>query len=287
MIRLLFTLCSTLPLSVLHALGTALGWLSYALSPTYRQRFILNVQQAGLSRAQVSGAVAQSGRTLAELPRLWMGKSAPVVWDSVELIDAAHCTGKGLLLLTPHLGCFEVTAQAIAQRYAPQDRAITVLYRPARKAWLQDLVAQSRDRPGLRTAPTTLAGVKTMLKALKAGQMVGLLPDQVPPKGLGVWAPFFGRDAYTMTLPARLVQQTGASVLLIWGERLPRGRGFCVHLRPMPDTLSDDPSTAARQINAAMEQLILEKPAQYLWGYARYKQPASAPHSSAAVKDTH
>ncbi|MEK9803283.1 MAG: lysophospholipid acyltransferase family protein, partial [Curvibacter sp.] len=148
-----------------------------------------------------------------------------------------------------------------------------VLYRPSRQPLLRELVATARQRPQLQTAPTTLAGVKQMIKALRAGQTVGLLPDQVPPQGLGVWAPFFGREAYTMTLSARLAQQTGAAVLLVWGERLPWGRGYRVHTRPLDAELPADPVAAATAINQAMEHLIAENPGQYLWGYARYKQP--------------
>jgi KDO2-lipid IV(A) lauroyltransferase len=150
---------------------------------------------------------------------------------------------------------------------------MTVLFRPPRKTWLQAVVMQSRQRPGLATASTTLAGVKQLIKALKAGQCVGLLPDQVPPEGLGVWAPFFGKPAYTMTLSARLALQTGATVLVAWGERLSWGRGFVVHVAPLPLVLSSDMTQAAAQINGAMEALILQKPQQYLWGYARYKKP--------------
>jgi KDO2-lipid IV(A) lauroyltransferase len=128
----------------------------------------------------------------------------------------------------------------------------------------------------LATAPTSLAGVKQLIKALKTGQCVGLLPDQVPPEGLGVWAPFFGKPAYTMTLSARLALQTGATVLVAWGERLTWGRGYVVHVLPLQETLSTDMTEAAVQINRAMERLILQKPQQYLWGYARYKTPKGA-----------
>ena len=88
---------------------------------------------------------------------------------------------------------------------------MTAMYRPARQRWLQEVVRTSRDRPGLEAAPANLSGVRHMLRALKAGHCVGLLPDQVPPDGQGVWAPFFGRPAYTMTLAAKLAQQTGAT----------------------------------------------------------------------------
>jgi KDO2-lipid IV(A) lauroyltransferase len=208
-----------------------------------------------------------------ELPRLWWGAPVPIQWDGMALIDDAHASGNGIVFLTPHLGCFEVTAQAYAQRYISEGKAITVLYRPARKAWLQNLVSQSRIRPGLAAAPATLSGVKTLVKALRSGQALGILPDQVPPLGLGVWSEFFGQSAYSMTLPARLAKQTGACILLAWGERLPSGKGYCVHLRSFSEELSASAEESAAQINASMESLIRECPEQYLWGYARYKQP--------------
>ena len=261
-----------MPLPLLHALGWPLGWLSFLLSPRYRRRLLANAALAGVSRQQAWASVAEAGKLVTELPRLWLGRPVPVFWRGAEHIDAALAGGQGLLFLTPHLGCFEITAQAYAARFGA-DHPMTVLFRPARQPWLRDLVAGARQRPGLRTAPTTLAGVKQLLKALKGGEAVGLLPDQVPPLGQGVWAPFFGRDAYTMTLAARLVQQTGAVPLLVWGERLPWGRGFRLHCQTMPQPLSDDLDAAVLQINQAMETLVRQNPAQYLWGYARYKQP--------------
>jgi KDO2-lipid IV(A) lauroyltransferase len=269
-VKILFRMFALLPLPILHALGAALGWVSFLASRTYRERFIGNAQQAGYSLAQVRAAVAEAGKLLAELPRLWFGRPVAIQWDGAHLIDAALAQGRGILCLTPHLGCFEVTAQAYAQRYG----RITVLYRPARKSWLRALVDTARERTNLAAAPTTLAGVKQMLKALRDGEAVGLLPDQVPPDGLGVWVPFFGRPAYTMTLPARLAQQTGAAVMVAWGERLSQGAGFCIHLRPWPGDIAHQPATAAALVNAQMEHLIRERPQQYLWAYARYKAPA-------------
>lgn len=270
---LLFRLCAKCPLWLLHSIGAVLGWLAYGLSPTYRQRFQANAKQAGFEREQVRPAIAHAGRMVLELPRLWLGKRVPITWDGAQLIDAAHASGQGVIFLTPHLGCFEITAQAYAQRYAASGKAMTVLYRPARKPWLQEILLSSRNRPGLRAVPATLSGVKTLVKALRSGQALGMLPDQVPPVGLGVWASFFGCPAFTMTLPARLAQQTGALLILAWGERLSSGRGYCVHLRPFDHDLSHSPEAAAVQINTAMEQLVRECPQQYLWGYARYKAP--------------
>lgn len=266
----LFRSLAVLPLPMLHALGIFVGWSAFLLSPTYRRRFLANVQQAGFSVRELPGAVAQAGKLIAETPRLWFGRMPRVAWENPGLVDAARAGGRGLIFLTPHLGCFEITAQAYAERFGP----VTVLYRPARKAWLRDLVDTARVRPNLATAPATLAGVRQMLRTLRADGVIGLLPDQVPPAGLGVWAPFFGRDAYTMTLPARLAQQTGASLLLIWGERLSWGRGYVVRVRPWEGgELPADGVAAATLVNAQMERLVREAPTQYLWSYARYKQP--------------
>jgi len=274
-----FRFFSLLPLALLHALGAALGWMVYFASATYRGRFKANAAQAGLPWAAVRPAIAAAGRMAAELPWLWIAqKGRPfgpkLRWDGAELIAAALAEKRGLVLLTPHLGCFEICAQAIAERFTTPEAPITVLYRPARQAALRDVMAGSRERPGLATAPASLAGVRQMIRALRKGESIGLLPDQVPPDGLGVWAPVFGRPAYTMTLAARLVQQTGARLLLIWGERLPGGQGFVVHVLPAPEIAKDaSAEDAATTVNAAMESLIRRAPGQYLWGYHRYKQP--------------
>jgi Kdo2-lipid IVA lauroyltransferase/acyltransferase len=154
-----------------------------------------------------------------------------------------------------------------------------VMYRPARQAWLRELEETARARPALATAPATLAGVRLMIRALRRGETVGLLPDQVPPEGQGVWSMFFGQRAYTMTLAARLVQQTGAGVGVVWCERLPRGAGYVVHATALPEPLPaataerGDDDAAALAINRSMEAIIRLKPQQYLWGYNRYKSP--------------
>ena len=272
----LYRLASKWPLGLLHAIGGVLGWLTWLASLSYRRRFAENAARAGYRFGQVRAAVAHAGRMAAETPRLWFGAPVPVQWDGAELIEAAYAAGRGIVYLTPHMGCFEITAQGAATRFGATRGPITVLYRPARQAALAQVLATARQREGLETAPTTLTGVRQMIRALRAGQAVGLLPDQVPPEGQGLWAPFFGQPAYTMTLAARLVQQTGATPLLAWGERLPRARGYCIHLRPFPEALSSDLDTAVGQINRAMEQLIRQCPGQYLWGYGRYKTPRKA-----------
>ena len=282
----LFHWLSRWPLWLLHGLGAALGWITYGASPSYRRRFQENVRQAGIAPADARPAIAAAGRMVAETPRLWLRPiGAPVgrelVYHGRDLIDAAMQARRGIVFLTPHMGSFEVTAQAVAQDYAATCGPITVLYRPARQEALRKVMDESRGRPGLATAPATLAGVRQMIRALRRGEGVGLLPDQVPPEGMGVWVPFFGKPAYTMTLAARLVQQTGAALLLIWGERLPRGRGYAIHVSQLDEALPSGDAAAQAEsaaiVNRAMERLIRQCPQQYLWGYNRYKRPRAAP----------
>jgi KDO2-lipid IV(A) lauroyltransferase len=264
------------PLWFLHAIGAALGWITYWGSPTYRRRFAENARQAGVEPTASRPAIAAAGRMVTELPFLWLRPPAAPIrprldWIGRELIADALRSKRGVVMLTPHMGSFEVTAQAVAQEFSEEFGPITVLYRPARKPILRKLTDETRGRPGLATAPATLAGVRQMIRALRKGQLVGLLPDQVPPDGMGVWAPFFGKPAY--------VQQTGAVLLLIWGERLEHGAGYALHISEMPEPLPVDDVAQAESaaiINRAMEGLILQRPQQYLWGYNRYKTPRKA-----------
>ncbi|MCX7896252.1 MAG: lysophospholipid acyltransferase family protein [Rhodocyclaceae bacterium] len=265
----LFRLLSRLPLALLHKLGAMAGWVVYGLSPTYRRHLEENLAQAGLTQWR-KAAIAEAGKLVCELPKIWLRPAAEVARQVVAvegwcLVEHAWAQGKGILFLTPHLGCFEITAQ-----YYAAHRPITVLYRPAHKEALNRLIEAGRGA-NLRLAPADLSGVRKLLSALKRAEAVGLLPDQAPKAGEGVWASFFGRPAYTMTLASRL-SAMGVVVILAWAERLPKGRGYHLHLYAPSADLS-----TPEGLNRELERMIREKPAQYLWGYNRYKRPAGAP----------
>lgn len=278
MIKILFKVFSGFPLTVLHALGATLGWTVYGLSASYRRKIDVHSRIAFpndelLRLRMVRESVKHAGMALLELPFLWgqstqHGAARCTDISNWDVAGRALAKGKGVIFLTPHMGSFESTAQVFSTR-AP----ITVLYRPNRKAELQEIIEQSRARDNVAIAPTNLGGVKILLKALKRGEAVGMLPDQVPSEGEGVWAPMFGQPAYTMTLPGKLHQATGAAIVLAVGYRKPAGQGFCLELYPGPESLSADPVEAATQVNAAMEKLIRLHPEQYYWGYERYKPP--------------
>ena len=286
--RRLFLHLSRWPLGLLHALGLVLGWLGYLLSPSYRQRLNQHASRVGLNRAQRWRAVGEAGKMVAEAPRLW-GRSrdealgSRVQWSTVEQLDQAVAEQKGLMVLTPHLGCFEIVAQAYAERHGAT-HPITALYRPAKQAWLAELMVSARNRPGMVASPATLAGVRQMLRALKQGHTIGVLPDQVPPEGMGEWAPFFGQSAYTMTMAGKLAAQTGCALIMLRGERLSwwqrhqRGCDYVVHAQRVPPETEalirqGDAAQSAAAINRLMEGMIMQSPHQYLWGYNRYKGP--------------
>ncbi|MCD6025776.1 MAG: lipid biosynthesis acyltransferase [Solimicrobium sp.] len=277
-----FRFLSLLPLPLLQGIGVISGWLTYLLSPSYRHRLQTNIRQADFAE-HTSNAVSEAGKSVLELPFIWYAAPKHVLTkaqiENWEVVQRALDAKQGVIFLTPHFGCFEIIPQIIAAQ-----TPMTVLYRPPDKKLLQPLIENARTRTNLKLAPANLAGVRTMLKALKKGEAVGLLPDQVPQQGEGIWANFFGRPAYTMTLSFKLHVITGAPIILVSAERLSFGRGYIVrffvfepfrnpHFLQLDGTLVEE----ACKINVAMEKLIAKNPAQYSWSYNRYKTPANAP----------
>ena len=277
--RFLMGLVARFPLAILHALGALLGWAMYGLSPTYRRHLRANLEAAGYRDAATRrAAIAGAGRLLAELPAVWLRPAAEVTAlvrrvDGREHVDAARAAGKGIVFLTPHLGCFEIAAKIAAEEFP-----ITVLYRAPKFAWLQPMIEKGRGQDTVRLARADLTGVRELLAALLRREAVGILPDQVPGEGEGEWVEFFGRPAYTMTLAARLAARPGSVCLLAFGERLPGGEGYVLHVRPLP--AAEPGESGTRRMNRALEALIRECPGQYLWGYNRYKRPKGAPEKT-------
>jgi KDO2-lipid IV(A) lauroyltransferase len=275
----LLRLAAHLPLALLHGLGTLAGWAVYLLSPRYRRYLRDNLRHAGFGEAKVRrAAIAEGGKAVLELPAVWLRDLNAVTqlvvdaegWDRLE---AALKLGRGLILLTPHLGCWEIAGQYIASRVP-----LTVMYSPPKLKALEPYMVAGRSREMLKSVPADLRGVRAMLKALKRGEAIGMLPDQVPGVGEGEWVEFFGRPAYTMVLVSRLAEQTGAPVLLVFAERLARGKGYRFVVEPMLP--ARPPESAVRALNRSLEHLIRRRPEQYLWAYNRHKVPAGAPPHS-------
>ncbi len=273
---LLLRLLALLPLRVLHALGRGAGRLVYAFPGKYRERLRANAAQAGYTEPAFARAAAgQAGAMILELAHIWLRSEqsiARVISDDSDVVTQARAEGRGILCLTPHLGCFELLA-----RYEGRDSPVTVMFRPPRKAILGPMFEAARNTTGVKAVPANMQGVREFIRALKQKQPVGMLPDQAPTQGEGVWAPFFGRMAYTMTLPGKLATMTGAIVLVAACERLPRGQGWRMHYIRVPEPLPESPADQAALFNRTMESLITRFPDQYLWSYNRYKVPRGAP----------
>jgi len=299
---LLFKLIARLPLWLARSIGLALGWLIWVVSPQYRRLMRANFEQAcrsgGLgpllreSSSRAAGirrqSIGQAGLIAAELPTIWCDPRSATRMriTGMPAVKAVLDQGRGIVILTPHLGAFELSARAFSH-HVP----ITVLYRPARQAAFRRLMERLRPMPRMATAPATGAGVRQLLRALKEGQAVGMLPDQVPSHGEGVWANFFGRPAYTMTLPIRLAQNTGAAIVWALAIRTQKGWHLDLSLWDCGDNFASRPiETAVDQMNRALEAQIARAPEQYLWAYNRYKVPKGVappgPHGSPSVGET-
>ena len=281
LVSFIFRVLARFPLRLMQAVGAGLGWLVWLFSPRYRRQMRENLLAAGMPLSVEREAIASAGRMVAELPWLWMrshdeGVLDRMDWDGAEHFEAGMRAGRGVIITSPHLGCWEMGAQAFAERYGPQYGPLVAMFRPPRKSWLAPLVTHSRGRAWLETAPTSMAGIRLLVRTLRAGGYTAVLPDQVPPEGQGVWAPWMGREAYTMTLLPRLVQQTGALVLMCWCERKPNGR-FTLHMWPLNPPLPTGPlvplEASATAMNQAVEAMVRAHPGQYLWSYARHKRP--------------
>ncbi len=282
----LFRRLAKLSLPANHRVGGYLGWWSGLLSSRVhentRSNLIEYADHTGkqLKPADLSAAFREQGKGVTELAIAW---TAPVEklnemfepCASWQLVESIKSEGKPIIFVSPHLGCFDIAGRFVANRLP-----ITAMYRPPKQAWLQPFMEAGRARGGATTVPADATGVRGLLKTLKQNGNIMILPDQVPAAekgGEGVWAPFFGKPAYTMTLLPRLAESSGAEVVFFFAERLPDGRGYRMHFVPMDEPYSTDKEIAARQTNAMVERLIEMAPSQYLWSYNRYKRPAGAP----------
>ncbi|MFC2522401.1 MAG: lysophospholipid acyltransferase family protein [Lautropia mirabilis] len=263
-----------LPLPLLHAVGGCLGRLAYVCSAGLRRKTRNNLKTAGLySRRLAWSSAAAAGKAAIESAYVWFrpdadllarrGHEAMTRLAQETLARQAAGDNRGLIILTPHIGCFEMGARAYGLT-AP----ITVLYKAPRHPVMHRLLRAGRSQTGVTPVPADTSGVRALLRALKRGEAVGILPDQVPSAGDGLWADFFGRPAFTMTLPLRLAQKTGARVCLMAVWRQADGRGWEVEVEDLEG--SPDPAT----LNARIEALVRRRPEQYVWNYNRYKVPA-------------
>jgi len=266
-------LFSCIPLVIIQLLGILIGYIFHFINKKSKSLLVQNLTFSNLYKNKndlseaINKNISETGKTIMESFAIWASKEKRILnWvneiKGLSEIEKAHRKKRGIIFLTPHLGCYEITSIYYGSKYP-----LTILYRPPRQKWLERLIKEGRQKGLNVLAPTNKMGVKKILTALKKGEAVGILPDQAANKGEGEWADFFGRPAYTMILVSKLAKKTGATVIMAFGERLSLGKGFDIHFK----TLSPNDISNARKLNKVLENEIKFSPTQYLWNYDKHK----------------
>ena len=278
LIKTMLHVFALFPLPVVQSLAAGVAILLRILPNDLRRITRINIDLcfADLDASQrqqlVKCSLAEAVKTAFELGPVWLYNTRRfnALIHRVtgrELLDQAVAAGQGVILVAPHLGMWETMGLYVSMHYP-----ITSLYRPSRIPALDSFMTQGRSRFGAKLAPTDAAGVRSVYKALARGEIVGVLPDQEPRWGNGVFAPFFGINAYTMTLLPRLAARSGAQVMLVWAQRLSAGRGYDLHFELLSgERFRADSQQAAEYLNQVIESKVRQLPAQYQWSYRRFR----------------
>lgn len=276
-----FRLLSLCPVGLLHWLGKGLGELLWLLNTrskkvTEENLSICFPHMTAAERQRLAKAsLWHLAMTALELGPIWFlsldklfAKISHI--EGEALVKEARTQG-GVIVLAPHIGAWELLGLYLAANYP-----LTSLYQPPDHPALHQLMIKARARSGASLAPTNARGVKTLLQTLKRGEMVGILPDQVPPKEGGDYADFFAMPALTTTLVKNLAARTGAKVLTAAAYRDTKTGTFRLVFASPPEAIySKDNSRSLTAMNESVEQCVLLAPEQYQWEYKRFKkQPA-------------
>lgn len=278
----LLRILSWIPLRVLHAIADVVGTFVYLLPTETRRVTLINLNTAfpdmkeNERRQLAKRSIRETIKTGFELGHMWYGSLEHVLGminnvRGLEYVRAAQASGQGIIYAAPHIGSWELLGI-----YVSSLGPLTTLYKPPKIKGLNQLIAASRAKAGAELVATDRHGVVRLTRTLQQGGATGILPDQQPRQDGGVFAPFFGKPAFTMTLLPKLATRTKALVLFAYAERLPQGKGFNVVFEPADTDIShEDPVIAAAALNRSVEQVVLAVPSQYQWEYKRFrKRPA-------------
>lgn len=273
-------LVGRLPLTSARRLGALMGALAYRFNSRgakiTRENLALCLPHLSApEREQMACAsLAETGKVATEVCVIWRNNDVPVQHyirriEGEELARQPLADGKGLLILAPHLGNWEVLGLHLASL-----GSVTNLYQPPKLAGLDEVIRKGREKSGAQLVPTNAKGVAALLKNLKSNGICGILPDQNPnDDSSGGFAPFFGHPAFTMTLVHKLIQRTGCVAVFAFAKRV--DDGFELIYRAAPEGIySDDQPTSLAALNLGVEKLVMEAPEQYQWEYKRFKKVA-------------
>lgn len=266
-----------LPLSLARRLGSFSGRIAHALGTreakvARRNLELIAPELDPTAREALVGEILRAtGRNLLETLRVWTHKRRSNLRlvrrvHGIELLDRALAEGRGLIVSAPHYGNWELLIEYLASR-AP----FSLVYRVPEKAAGDVFLRLARGGPNVRLVPAETNAMRPLWKALKDGGMVGITPDQQPKFGGGEFAPFFGRQALSLSLIPRLAERSGAPVVFAWAEPVPGG--FDIRFEAADPRIADaDLVIATTAMNAQVEAIARRDLRQYQWTYKRYSR---------------
>jgi len=275
----LLPLLAYLPLAAAWKLGDAIGWLLYHSSRRERRNARINIRSCfpDYTREQQEVLVRESmnslGRSYTESGAVWfrpLHKTLDLIAEvegETLLTDAYRKgQGKGVIAITPHMGSWEILGLYLATQ-----GVTSILYKAPANKDVQEILQRLRQKSGATLVAVGRPGIKALYQALCRGEIVGILPDQVPKGGAGVEDGFFDVTAQTMLLVNRLARKTGARVIFGAALRQTDKAGFKVKVLTAPAGIDDvDTQIAATALNRGIEACIALAPGQYQWSYQRF-----------------
>ncbi|MBI3546488.1 MAG: lysophospholipid acyltransferase family protein [Gammaproteobacteria bacterium] len=274
-----FHLFTILPLPLAHAVGAAIGWLFVVIPNKRRDTAYINLElcfpemRPATRRRLLRRNMIELGKFFTEIGALWTRSDRSIRRlvrrvSGEDILKKALSQKKGVILAAPHLGAWEMVGM-----WNSLHHPMTSMYREPPMSQMGKLMRSARERFGARLVAADKTGIRALYKALERGDIVGILPDQVPAAGSGsVFAPFFGINTSTMVLLSRLAIKTGAPVVFSYAERLPGGHGYHLHFLAAPDEIHQgDIESSAAVVNAMVEHCVRELPEQYQWIYKRFR----------------
>lgn len=278
-ILFLLNCLSHTPLGFNRWLGKVIGTIYWHSSKRVRHVSSVNLelcfpdQSAEWREQTAKSGVINMAMTLLESPVLWKMPRERLLslCENIDAFDEAskdQDRNEGILLATPHLGCWEYAGLIYASL-----RPVTYLYRPPKLKAIDEFIQRGRMSTGSTLATTDALGVKKLVATLRQGGAIGLLPDQEANAGSGVFTPYFATQAYTMTLMPKMAQRRNSPAYLYFMERTLSKPDYRLHALKLADEIySKDMTVACTAVNSAIEQLIRIRPEQYNWAYKRFNE---------------
>lgn len=275
-------LISLLPLRGHHYLGQFLGALLFRFNNRNRHISKVNIDLCFSSLTEIEKksllqkTLKENGKTLIECFWLWrhpqqvLNKLLGNI-ENKQLLENANQQTLGTIFVTPHFGSWEFIGLLTAAH-----SNLLILYAPPKSDYIDQLSCKGRMSTGGKVISTQSLNIKTLIKHIKSGGSVGILPDQVPDGNGGIYSKFFGRKCFTSTLVCKLANKLQCPVVFCYALRSQENPTFydAYYYQAPKDIYNENIATATDALNQSIEQFINQSPEQYIWGYKRFKRPA-------------